>query len=205
MNLRLIGDLHGDHRAINQILQSCHRYDLTIQIGDYGAGFGAEAYLTLIGEDKFRVLHGNHDNPSILARYPHDLGRFGVFEIGDKKIFYVAGAWSIDQAYRTPGLSWWAEEELSFTEAEECLNLWESVCKDIDLVISHDGPPNFTQHIKNVYPIETHTGRLLWEMYKIHQPPLWRIGHWHKSFEKKIGNTIFKCLDINEEEILEFK
>ena len=133
------------------------------------------------------------------------LGRFGVFEIGDKKIFFIAGAWSIDQAYRTPGLSWWAEEELNFTEAEECLNLWESVCKDIDLVISHDGPPNFTQHIKNVFPIETHTGRLLWEMYKIHQPPLWRIGHWHKSFEKKIGNTIFKCLDINEEEILEFK
>ena len=204
MKLRLCGDVHGDHNAIIQILQSCHHYDLTIQMGDYGAGFGAEAYLPLVPHEKFRVLHGNHDNPAILARYPHDLGRFGVLEFGDKKIFYVAGAWSIDYQWRTPGLSWWPNEELDYTEAEECLKLWENVCADIDLVISHDGPPVFTQYIKNVYPIETFTGSLLWEMYKIHKPQLWRIGHWHKSFDKKIQSTHFRCLNINEEEILEF-
>jgi hypothetical protein len=204
MKIRLVGDVHGDHHAINQILQSCHFYDLTIQIGDYGAGFGAEAYLPLIGEDKFRVLHGNHDNPKTLANYPHNLGRFGVFEIGDKKIFFIAGAWSIDQAHRTPGLSWWPDEELSYFETEECLKLWESVCHEIDFVISHDGPSVFTQHIKKVFPIETHTGRLLWEMWKIHQPPYWTIGHWHQSCVKKIDNTEFRCLNINEEWIWEF-
>ena len=83
------------------------------------------------------------------------------------------------------------------------MKLWESVCQEIDLVISHDGPPNFTQHIKKVFPIETHTGRLLWEMWKIHQPPSWVIGHWHQSCVKKIGNTDFRCLNINEDIVLE--
>lgn len=204
MKIRLIGDVHGNHQVINQMLQSCHFYDCTIQLGDFGAGFGAEAYLPLISEEKFRVLHGNHDNPKILANYPHNLGRFGVFECGGKKIFFVAGAWSIDYAYRTPGLSWWSDEELSMSECEECLTLWEKVCNDIDIVITHDGPPNFTQHIKGLFPIETNTGRLLWEIWKIHNPPVWFCGHWHKSCVKKIGDTEFRCLNINEEFVLEF-
>ena len=202
--LRLIGDVHGDHRAINQALQSCHHYDLTIQIGDFGAGFGAEAYLPFVDSNKFKVLHGNHDDPSVLARYPHNLGRFGILEFAGKKIFYVAGAWSIDQEYRTPGLSWWPNEELSFEESEECLKLYENNCQDIDLIISHDGPPNFTQLIKGVFPIETHTGRLLWEIYKTHSPPQWFFGHWHKSCGGKIGDTNFRCLNINEEYLIEF-
>lgn len=203
MTLRLIGDVHGQHQAINNILQSCHRYDLTIQLGDFGAGFGAEAYLPLISHEKFRVLHGNHDNPQILARYPHDLGRYGIFDVGGKKIFFVSGAWSIDYQWRTPGVSWWSDEELSLIECEECLKLWEANCKDISYVLSHDGPPNFTQHILGSFPVETQTGRLLWEMYKIHEPPMWFIGHWHKSFAKQIGNTMFNCLDINEKFVIE--
>ena len=38
----------------------------------------------------------------------------------------------------------------------------------------------------------------------IHQPPLWRIGHWHRSIQTQIGNTHFKCLNINENEIFEW-
>jgi len=202
MELRLVGDLHGDHFAIIEVLQSCHLYDLTIQLGDFGVGFGAECYLPLVSHDKFRVLQGNHDNSSLLARYPHDLGRFGVFEFGKKKIFYVAGAWSIDYGNRTPGLSCWPDEELSLKESDDCLDLWEEVCGEIDIVLSHDGPPNFTQNIKKEFPIETHTGRLLWEMWKIHAPPKWIIAHWHRSFSKTIGKTKFQCLDINEEKII---
>lgn len=203
MKLRLVGDVHSKHLPIIQVMQTCHLYDLTIQIGDFGVGFGAEAYLPLIDHNKFKVLHGNHDNYNMLATYPHNLGRFGVQKFGDSKIFWVAGAWSIDSKGRTPGLSWWPEEELGWDEAEQCLTLWESVCKDVDLVISHDGPPNATRFIKNEFPIETWTGRLLWEMYKIHNPPMWRFGHWHSKWSKQLGSTSFRCLDINEEEEIE--
>jgi hypothetical protein len=202
--LRLIGDLHADHNAINDALQTCHHYDLTIQLGDFGAGFGAEAYLPLISPNTFKVLQGNHDNPTLLADFPHNLGRFGVFDLGDKKIFFVAGAWSIDVVLRTPNVNWWDNEQLSYKEAEDCLSLWENVCKDIDLVISHDGPDIFTKLIKKALPTKTFTASLLGELYNIHQPPLWRIGHWHRSIQAQIGDTHFKCLNLNEEEILEW-
>lgn len=204
MKLRLVGDVHGDHQAINQMMQSCHHYDLTIQLGDFGVGFGAEAYLNNVSPDTLRVLHGNHDDPQLLAKYPHDLGRFGVYKFGDKNIFYVAGAWSIDFKWRTPGISWWNDEELSLKEAGECLDLWEKICNDIDIVISHDGPPHVTALIKGEYPIETNTGRILYEMWKIHEPPHHLFGHWHKSFSKKINNTHYRCLSINEEFVFDF-
>ncbi len=202
--LRLVGDVHGDYQALNELTQSCQFYDLTIQIGDFGIGFGAEKFLDRVSSDRLRVLHGNHDNWNILKQYPHDLGRFGVFEFAGKQIFFVAGAWSIDHALRTPGYDWWSCEELSYEEADQCLTLWEKVCNDIDLVITHDAPPNVGYHILKAFPTDTHTGRLLWEMFKIHNPPAWRFGHWHKKFQKTIGTTDFRCIDINESEVLEW-
>lgn len=202
--LRLVGDLHGDHDAINKVLQSCHRYDLTIQLGDYGAGFGAEAYLPLISPDTFKVLHGNHDNPDVLERFSHNLGRFGTFEFAGKLIFFVAGAYSIDVAYRTPGLSWWAREELSYEEGLSCLTLWESVCKDVDLVLSHDIPHEVCIMINRSEPVSTSTAQLLSQMAKIHSPPLWRFGHWHKTWRNTVNGTEYRCLNINEQEVIEW-
>jgi hypothetical protein len=204
MLLRLIGDIHCDLNKINNIKQSAHKYDLTIQIGDFGVGFGAEYYLKEIDSDRVKILAGNHDNYNLLSEYPHNLGRFGVLDCADKKIFFVCGAWSIDQAYRTPNLSWWSNEELSFSEANDCLDLWDRVKDNIDLVISHDGPINVTQHILGSWPRETTTGKLLYEMWKTKEPSMWRFGHWHKKFSKQIGHTEFRCLEINEEEILTF-
>ena len=202
--LRLIGDVHGNHNVIIDALQTCHQFDLTIQLGDFGAGFGAEAYLPLVSGDKFKVLHGNHDNYDKLISHPHNLGRFGVFDFAGKKIFFVAGAWSIDQQFRKEGVSWWQNEELSTKEAIECLDLWDAECKNIDILLSHDGPSICTQHILKAWPTSTHTGKLLDEIFKIHAPPVWRFGHWHKCFSIKIDNTDFKCLNINEAEVIEW-
>jgi hypothetical protein len=203
MTLRLKSDVHADHQEITEMLQTCHLYDLTIQIGDFGAGFGAEAYLHLVSSEKFKVLFGNHDNYSILSQYPHNMGRFGILEFAGKKIFFVGGAYSIDRHHRKEGISWWPDEELNYVETEECLQLWEREFNNVDLVISHDGPPEFTKHIKRFMPMDTHTGRLLQEIYKIHQPKQWVIGHWHRAFSKKIGNTEFRCLKIGEEMMMQ--
>lgn len=203
MKLRLIGDLHGDPISINQVIQSLHKYDLTIQVGDFGIGFGAENYLKdKVTKDQLRILFGNHDNYQLLSTLEYNLGRFGVFEFNDKKIFFVGGAWSIDQEYRTPGLNWWDDEQLSYKEASNCLDLWESVCKEISLVITHDCPYTVSHALLKETPHSTFTGILLREMEKIHQVPKWRFGHYHQRFQKNIGKTNYRCLSINEEEIL---
>ena len=206
MKLRLKGDIHGDIHQIDGLKQDYLNYDLTIQIGDYGIGFGNHIDFSLneFQSDRFKVLAGNHENYEILAQYPHNLGRFGNFEFGGKNIFFVQGAWSIDYQHRTPGLSWWATEELTMKEADECLDLWEEVKDTIDIVITHDGPPNVTMNFLNGrMPVETLTGKVLWEMWKIKNPPRWLFGHWHLSDTRKLGDTIFQCLNINEEVVID--
>jgi len=203
--LRLVGDLHGDPNAINALIQSCHRYDLTIQVGDYGIGFGAERSLDSAPEN-LKILHGNHDNYDLLSQYPNDLGRFGVYEFAGRRIFYIAGAWSLDSSHRTEGIDWWSNEELSKIESELCLELWKLVCHDIDIVITHDCPPIVSAQIgkENTYVATTRTGALLNEVFATHSPPMWFFGHWHVNFSKRINGTDFRCLNINEKLVLEF-
>ena len=203
MKLRLCGDWHGDAKAINNAKQSLNKYDLIVQLGDYGAGFSAERYLDSIDSDKLKILFGNHDCYSTLARFPHALKRFGILEFNNKKIFYVGGAYSIDKDFRTPGLSWWSDEELSYKEINECLELYENSCNEIDIILSHDCPINIGQCMLKSWPIEGSTNKLLYEIWKIKEPDKWFFAHWHRQFEKKIGNTLFRCVNINEEIVIE--
>jgi hypothetical protein len=204
MKLRLVGDIHGNVRVVGDLIDSCGDYDLTIQLGDFGAGFGTEHYLNDFDPANFRVLLGNHDNWDVLKKYPHALDRFGVLQLEDLKIFYVGGAWSIDQAYRIPGLSWWESEELNIVEHEACLELWKKECEDVDLVITHDGPINTGLQILGEMPYQNRTNVFLYEMWRHHEPPSWRFGHWHKCWANQIGLTNFRCLNIDEEEVIEF-
>lgn len=204
MKIRLIGDIHGDIRAVGDLLDSCSEYDLTIQLGDFGAGFGTEHYLNQFDSSNFRVLLGNHDNWDVLKKYPHALERFGVLQLDGVKIFYVGGAWSIDQAHRTPGLSWWHTEELNIEEQDHCLELWKSECENVDLFLSHDGPIHSNLQILGSMPIQNRTNVFLYELWRHHEPPMWRFGHWHRTWESQIGLTHFRCLNIEEEEVLEF-
>lgn len=197
MKIRLCGDVHGDNQVINRWIQD-HQFDLTIVLGDFGAGFGSEKMLNHADPDKFKVLFGNHDNYNILAEYPHNMGRFGQFEFGGINFFFVGGAWSIDYEFRTPGFDWWENEELSYKESNDCLDLWDEVKNDVDIVLSHDCPISVAHNILGFWPNQTHTSALLQEMYKIHQPKRWYFGHYHKGKTINHQDTVFRCLNINE-------
>ena len=108
--LRLVGDLHGDPHAINQMKQSVDRYDLTIQIGDFGAGFGAESYLTNADPDKLKIMAGNHDCYEELAKTPYNLGRFGSFDFHGKTVFFV-----INSKYLLSGITSSSNSTISFS------------------------------------------------------------------------------------------
>jgi hypothetical protein len=134
---------------------------------------------------------------------PYFLGDYGLLPGSDGKVFFVRGAWSIDKAYRREGISWWRNEELSYKEANDCLDYWEHNCSNVELVLSHDAPINVACSILKQYPVETTTGILLYEMLKIHEPKQWFHGHYHVQWQKKMGNTQFRCLDINQSENIE--
>lgn len=189
--ITLIGDIHGDFDTYSNIV---NQNDFTIQVGDLGFDYSPLDKLDLTNH---RVLLGNHDNYK--NRPKHDLGEYGISELNGIKFFFVRGAWSIDFHYRTLGIDLFPNEELSVSQLNDCIDLYEQTKPDF--VITHDCPSLLqnvivSSRFKTKYrPV---TQQALNTMYQLHQPKLWVFGHWHQSQDALFGSTRFICLNINE-------
>ena len=204
MSLTIIGDVHGKFTEYSQLLRKLHAKDhalTTIQLGDLGIGFPKQTPKILVFPEKSKFFRGNHDAPIAARNHPNYLGDYGSLNIDGHNIFYVGRAWSIDQAFRKAGVSWWPEEELTAEELTDAFNAYVEAKPDI--MITHDGPSQATAYILNQYSvfdgeqgvISTRTGRALSDMFSAHQPKLWVFGHWHRDWIKNIRGTKFVCLN----------
>jgi len=202
---RLIGDIHGmvnDYKA----------YSIgdfagpTIQIGDFGIGFGQSDYwhesvneFHTIGGHRF--IRGNHDNPATcktMSGYIPD----GLVE---NDVMFIGGAWSIDNPNAPPGwyrrtanYDWWDDEECSDKQFRHFLEIYATVKPRV--MITHDCPakvsyPMFwgSGFIKGpVYP--NRTSAWFDKFIDVHEPEEWYFGHWHKTMAHKHGRTMFQCI-----------
>lgn len=192
--IRIIGDIHGDFNAYKSMINGC---DESIQVGDYGIGFVPNQVTDL----KHRFIRGNHDDPKrCQGEVNHILD--GTIEVIDgAKIMYIGGASSIDKAYRTEGVSWWRDEECSYSQF---LHFFDIYCREKpDIMITHECPEEVSNVLCNTTGIskfsEKSVTRLaLQNMFEHHKPELWCFSHWHVSFAKNILGTKFICLNINE-------
>jgi hypothetical protein len=123
------------------------------------------------------------------------LGDYGYTKHNKVEFFYYRGAYSIDYQYRTIGIDWWTEEQVTIDQFMKARELYRQTLPKI--VITHDCPQNIAklmlQPDQRIY--ENITGWALNELLNIHQPDLWLFGHWHQSRTIKYGNTKFVCLD----------
>lgn len=206
----LIGDLHGNFKWLEKQLESIKKNnDQLIILGDVGIGFpekirkfdyDKEIWKIEYGLSDFKYdpkylvwLRGNHDSPSKCKNHPNYLGDYGMY----KDIFYISGAFSIDKDIRIPGVDWWHDEELSISELNAAIDLFDTLKPDV--VISHDCPQKIL-HLMHTHRISTRTGQALDQMLEIHQPKLWVFAHHHISLNQKFEQTTFICL--NELEVL---
>ena len=60
-----------------------------------------------------------------------------VFDICGKTFFTFGGATSIDKAWRSEGLSWWAEEVPSYADLDEACKNLEKVKYSVDYIVTH--------------------------------------------------------------------
>jgi len=98
-NLIVIGDLHGDLQSLSFILKDSgfnNENDYLVFLGDYGdRGLNsAEVYCIILKlkkefPDRVILLRGNHEFPSELPVYPHDLPVILIEKFGEdgKKIY----------------------------------------------------------------------------------------------------------------------
>jgi hypothetical protein len=200
MLTRLIGDIHGKWYEYQLLTQSIEYR--SIQVGDFGIGFGQGDYWhERVNEfhtpGQHRFMRGNHDDPTKCKTEMVGYIPDGTIE---NDVMLVGGAWSIDRDWRTPGVDWWEDEELSYQELNNLIGVYETVKPRV--MITHDCPTlaAYYMFIRNGKSIGgnvqhlTRTGEALQAMFEIHQPEQWYFGHWHHTKSMDINGTRFQCI-----------
>src|SRR5258708_1321925 len=132
-----IGDCHGKTSQLEWMLK--HNPKLQdkkcFQLGDMGLGFRGVELHPPEGH-WFKFIRGNHDSPQKCVDHPNYAGDYGYDP--DEKLFWCGGAWSIDKAWRTPGISWWEDEEQSPEALNKAFELY--VKSKPRIVATHEAP-----------------------------------------------------------------
>jgi hypothetical protein len=187
--VRVIGDVHGKIDDYIQILEST---DLpSVQVGDLGVGFVQVEPLHTWGNHRF--IRGNHDSPH-LAKQRDDYIPDGTVE---GSVGYIGGAYSIDAAYRTPGINWWYDEECSASELEHIVDTF--TVHQPKVIISHDCPTRVARFMcnrmqKTLYDTPNRTAAAMDLIYDVYAPKLHIFGHWHRYFDEVYKGTRIICL-----------
>lgn len=194
MKTLMIGDVHGKIDELLKVLSS-HGESRVLQLGDMGLGF-KDVYLPNLNSD-FGFIRGNHDSPSRCQHHFNYVREFGMWN----GIFVVGGAFSIDHAWRTPGKTWWFNEELTIEQGDKAYNLY--VATKPKIMASHEAPEMVGEALlrdQGFRPekwgsTQSRTARLLQRMFDAHQPEQWFFGHYHRDWETSIRGTHFHCLN----------
>ena len=168
--------------------------DCSLQVGDMGIFFEKNlAEVKDLGPNH-KWFRGNHDNPSLCKLHPQYLGDYGYRSKPD--LFWTAGGWSIDKDWRTPGLDWWPEEELAYTELLQAVELFKDSKPRI--MVSHECPASAKWHLISLFPGKevppSRTATALEAMLQVHKPEYWVFGHWHQKKVFEHEDVTFICL-----------
>src|SRR5665213_1502007 len=107
MKTRIIGDVHG--RTLGY-LNRITNVERSIQVGDFGFGFGTKGEAKFIDSlidqmpGEHLIIRGNHDSPLEIAKSSHYIPDGTV----KGSTMFIGGASSIDREYRMPGVDWWS-------------------------------------------------------------------------------------------------
>lgn len=218
----ITGDTHGgyprDCTKFDRFDDSkLSKDDFLIIAGDFGfiwesvSDYKEKKWLKYFDTFKCTVcfIDGNHENFTRLNSYEicdfnggkahkiskniYHLMRGEIFTLNERKIFTMGGALSIDKDYRTPGISWWEEEQIS---ENDMLNAWENLAKfdfSVDLVITHTAPNHLLSDIMefNLSQFYDEANLQLEKIYAKINFKKWYFGHFHDDM---IVNSRFRCV-----------
>jgi hypothetical protein len=199
-SILVIGDVHGFTSTYQKFIRRLPQGQRTIQIGDMALGFPGVGLHQMPDEHKF--FRGNHDCPEECIVHSNYLGDYGY--LPEARIFYLAGAFSIDRAIRTEGVSWWRDEELSYRELDKAVELYKQVKPKF--VLSHEAPSKASgvllSHLMGPYFAakgecsQSRTAQAMQIMLENHAPEQWVFGHYHvdKQFYTPGFDTKFICV-----------
>jgi hypothetical protein len=211
----ITGDTHGfndiDKLVLNKTLSSLTEDDFLLITGDFGGiwdgGMHDEDILDFYSNKPYTTLFvdGNHENFDLLNSYPVEqwnggkihritdkvihLMRGQVFNIENRSIFTFGGGASIDKAYRTPGVSWWPEEEPSEDECREAIENLEKNDFIVDYIVSHAAPESIVRNEINtahrLLCVDCEAEKILDQILQKTVYRRWFCGHYHFDMDIK--------------------
>jgi hypothetical protein len=196
----VVGDVHGHTGTYQKFIKKLPPGQRSIQIGDMGIGFNGVGLHEM--PSTHRWFRGNHDNPMKCRMHSNYLGDYG-YQSQDR-LFWLAGAFSIDRAMRVQGVSYWTDEELSYPELEKAIQLYKETLPRF--VLSHETPVHAAHALLGGLLgsyfaakgecANSRTSQALQIMLDFHQPEKWVFGHYHvdKSFFVDGYKTEFICV-----------
>lgn len=214
--LYILGDLHGEWQRLHTIRNMVDADDVLIQVGDFGMYPHTLKELAALFPDGFPckvlVVDGNHEDFNIINAWPKDtltefhknffyVPRGYVMELDNQLVGFLGGAESVDKAWRTPGIDWFAEERVSQDDVDLLVRNINQ--RPLDILITHS-PPEFVNRANFPLLREEDWGLPLgwidesaWKISKAYwatRPKTMYCGHMHKAVLH--GNV--RILDINE-------
>jgi len=185
-----------------------NKNDIVCVLGDFGFIFQQtqskhEAYwLNWLHEKPWTTvfIDGNHENFQRLAKLKtvimfggpvgkvndsvFHLRRGEVYTFGDKKVFVMGGATSIDKLDRTPGISWWREETPSYKEIDNGFANLEKVNYKVDFIFTHTLPTWYAMQVPGIGgKLNDPVCKILDEIELRTEFKFWYSGHFHKDLE----------------------
>lgn len=143
-------------------------------------------------------LDGNHENFDLIESLPVTYGWNGgsvqyvldddiihlmrgkIYSLEGKTFFVMGGGYSIDKAWRIPGLSWWSQEQPSMKEYDEGIRNLEDVDYKVDYILSHTCPGKIArQLVSHIIPGEEEMQRYFDDVSNEVEFRGWYFGHWH--------------------------
>ena len=202
----ITGDTHGEidfAKLFPLCLKNLSHDDYLIICGDAGICWSQDSLqssLELYNSIGCTILFvdGNHENFDMLERMPlveykgalmHQIDkhifhilRGEIMTLDDKTFFCLGGACSIDKMYRTPYLSWWPQEEITYHDIDNAISNLEKVNNKVDYVITHCAD---TKTVLKAFGFrrDACTDQLTF-IDKVVDYKHWFFGHYH--FDRKI-------------------
>ncbi len=213
MRIVFIGDVHGDWKDLQTVLDRLPEDMMVIQVGDFGFYRWALPKLKL--DRTVHFIDGNHEDfpflskrvdfnastPQPVSGYPNlvYLPRGSTMKIGGKVFGFMGGGNSVDRKQRQAAAdagkppTWFAEEIPTEDEHARLLSV-----PKIDVMVTHDTPAEtfdggyITGNSKWDTDAYDHQNRdRLQTLLETVKPGAWVHGHFHQHYRTEIqGCTV---------------